>query len=841
MGRWTQAQQAAPRTRGEAIEALKQPISRFMTGAWYEKIFDPLMAGQYAGAGLGRKLLGLEKGGAIEGIRQRATWVDIVQEKYPYKATTDWKYNFLQELKRNVPGFLADVILDPLWLFPPAKIAKILGITRVARAAKVTRIGKKITQAVGKVLIPRYGQPRAYAELAKKTARKIYQREETALKIGRPISGLSRAEQLRVGQLMKGGISVSDVEKPLREVAEPAIREFKRLGRRAVQEGLLNEKTFYENWGRYMPRLYRTKEAPGGLMRFFGEKKPVRVILDRFKKRKDIPEDIRAALGEIKEAGYPTAKGLAQLGQAIERSRFFKKVAKTWSKTKAYKDWIKLPGTKALGKLKNKYVPKEIYEDLQQWIRVASKGERGYRKAIGLWKYGKVVANPATHSRNMMSNAILADQGGLSPLRLDIYGQGLLQLKNKGKYYKELKKNSDILHETFARREIMDLLDAYQRAEGINIFQKSRNMVKFLMRKGGDLYQAEEQWSKMSLYILKRRQGMDPIKAAKEAERWLFNYREVPPLIEILRGSRIGGGLGAAVSAAYPFITFSYKATPRLIESAWKQTPKITKWMKAYRAVEKFADPETLENQRELLPDYMRKGMFLRIPFQDKYGRDQYLDLNYILPWGDIGEVRRTVEPDHPMWNLLFTLFLNKDTLGRDIVKPGSTFREAAEATTDYIYKTLMPSPAPAIPGITRGGYTYDKVASAMRGELDYSGKARSIKAALGAAIFGLKLTPVEETELKERKESETQRKIRDIQSRIRNLYRMKWRKIVDKKEFQKRLEAYQQKIKELGGKEYTPSDRWLEAEGPGAKATIPMQMPLAAPRGRWARSQAGY
>ena len=824
MSRWQELQQIKPTSRWQAQTILKEPVSKFMKGAWYEKVFDPLLSGQYAIAGLGRKAFGLSDAGAIQGIKQRATWVDIVNEKYPYEPTKDWKYNFIRELGRTTAGIGLDVALDPLWILPPLKIAKMLGVPKAIKAiAKVKPIAKAIEKIAPKI-ITRFGQPARYVKLAKDTHLKILNREAKAMEIGQPISGLSRGEQLRIGQLIKGGVSISDIEKPLRKVAEPAIKEFKNLGKKAVQEGLLNERTFYDNFGRYMPRLYKTKEMPEGVVRFFGDKKPIRVNLSRFKRRKDIPEDIRAALGEIKEAGYPTTKGLNQLGQAVERAGFFNKVNKTFAKTKPFKDYLRLPDTKALGALSKKYVSKPIYEDIQQFITVASKGERIYKTALGTWKYGKVIANPATHMRNLYSNTILADLGGLSPLRLDIYAQAIKELSKKGKYYQELKSVSPILHETFYAREIGDLLKAFETTKGISMFQKARNMLSKLMKKGGDLYQAEEQWHKMALYIFNRKKGVVPEQAAKTAEKWLFNYREVPPLIEVLRGSRVGGALGI-LSGAYPFITFSYKAIPRIFEVAITRTPRLTKWMKIYHGIELMGEAP----EEEMLPDYMQKGMFLKLPWKDKTGRLQYLDLNYILPWGDIGEVGRTLTPNHPLWTTIYSLILNKHPLGWEIVPEGASKKEAQRAITDYLYKQMMPSPAPAIPGVTKGGYSYQKVVSAIRGEEDYSGKTRSVKSALTAGLVGLKVTPISPEVERERREAEKEYNIRDAQSRIRSLYIQEKRGIISHEERLKREKGYQDNIKELGGKEYTPSKNWLKE-----KEIIPTTIPS----GRWQQAQ---
>jgi len=794
MGRWKKAQeveQGALRLgRWQKAQGLKKSPDEFMQGSIVQKIFDPLLAGQYAVAGLGRKLFGLKDAGIKAGIKKRASWIDIAHEKYPYKPTEDWKFNFLQELKRNLPGTVADIVLDPLWIAPPAKIAKMLGITKGIKWAGRTKAIKPIKETAGKMFVYRYGQPKEYAQIAEETIKRITEGGETALDIARPIGKLSAAKQRKVAEVIKGGITT---DKEIKALAEPVIETFKKLGKEAVEAGLLDERTFAKNFGKYMPRLYRTKEMPEGAIKFFGDKKPIRIDLSRFKKRKDIPEDIRDALGEIKEAGYPSAKGIAQLSQAIERAKFFNTVAKKYASKIAKEGFEKLPETKTLGELSNKYVPRAIFDDIQTMIRRAGKGEEIYRKGLGLWKFGKVIANPATHGRNMMSNVILADMGGLSPIRVDIYGQALKELKTKGKYYKELKKVSNILSETFYSREIGDLLDAFQKTKGTNIIQKSLGMVKRLMKKSGDLYQAEEQWSKMALYIAKRKKGLSPEKAAKEAEKWLFDYSKVPPLIEHLRGTR-----GVSIFAgAYPFLTFSYKAIPRMTEIALTKTPRLTKWMKIKRGVEAMSSKEEREREKAVLPKYMREGMYMKIPFKDKYGRSQYLDLNYILPWGDIGEVGHTLYPSNPVWGLIADIKRNKSAFTqREIWKPGSTKEEMSQAIVDYVGKAMLP---PLL-----FGYSWDKFWSMVKRTPDWQGRVRSFWATMADIMIGLKTRPIDIEEERKWREFEREQDIRDIQARIRSTLR---RTDIAEEE-KKRIEAdYQKKLEELGGKvPYVPT-----------------------------------
>jgi hypothetical protein len=79
----------------------------------------------------------------------------------------------------------------------------------------------------------------------------------------------------------------------------------------------------------------------------YGLTKPNRLDLSRFKKRKDIPEEIRQEMGEILTPGYPVAKGIVQMAHDIEMAKFFNGIADTeeWAWTrklpKEYYDEVK--------------------------------------------------------------------------------------------------------------------------------------------------------------------------------------------------------------------------------------------------------------------------------------------------------------------------------------------------------------------------------------------------------------------------------------------------------------------------------------------------------------------
>ena len=60
-----------------------------------------------------------------------------------------------------------------------------------------------------------------------------------------------------------------------------------------------------------------------------------------------------------------------------------------------------------LGELAGKYVPDNIHKDLMEMFATKSDTERRLEKVMHGFKFGKVVLNPATHVRNVISNMIL--------------------------------------------------------------------------------------------------------------------------------------------------------------------------------------------------------------------------------------------------------------------------------------------------------------------------------------------------------------------------------------------------------------------------------------------------
>lgn len=709
--------------------------SRAFSGGFIQDTFDVLNAPQAVVAGLAQNK------SPIDAIMSRASFSDeALLGKYGGTGV--------------IAGIIADIATDPLMLIPPLGIGKRLlsGIKGGAEFISKTKMGVPVADFLGKRFVYRFGQDPVYAKLAEDAIHKINKGGQKAVAITKPITELAPEEQRVIANARKSG-NLTGLSADLLGKAKPAFDELDRLGQEAVNVGLLPKEVYDANVKTYLARLYKTKEAPEGVAQKVFGTKPVRADLARFKGRKDIPEDVRESMGEILEAGYPLAKSLAQLNQAVERAKFFGEVAGKWGAD----EWVEglskasLPSGKNLGALAGKHVPEAIYDDIQEIVRAKSWGEKIAGKAVQGFKYGKVILNPATHARNTISNFILNDFAGLSPARVDIYAKAASEMKNKGKFYKEAL-DAGLGIDTFWAGEIKALLTN-------SSDPAIKRIPKEIVNKMGELYQKEEQFAKMAQFIFQREKGLSSDDAFRIAEAATFNYAQVTPFIRRLRESVFG----------MPFITFTYKTTPLIGKTLITKPAKIGKYGLIKRDFEKLSPEKQLEEERKAEPDYMRKGFYVRLPIEDQHGRPLYFDMTYILPFGDIfsGSMFETERPGEPfqksalrkfpLLNAVGELYTNEDFFGEQIVK--STSDDPIEVGKDiisYLIKQYGPPPFTETPKRLKQALELEDMTKAERGS------KRTVTEEI-LRNFGLKVKPFVTEQEKSRREREAREGIQTL------------------------------------------------------------------------------
>jgi hypothetical protein len=260
----------------------------------------------------------------------------------------------------------------------------------------------------------------------------------------------------------------------------------------------------------------------------------------------------------------------------------------------------------------------------------------------------------------------------------------------------------------------------------------------------------------------------------------------VPRWIQVARRSPIGA----------PFISFSYKALPRVFENAlavgsaadpFGKFWRFWKWPLAMGAVNEYSarnldwiDPQErgaiptikrLANEavigatgmgqsfgrfgqlKSVLPDYIGSQQLL-VPHKDQYGRPGVLDLTWTLPWGDVGEsgsgmvgkqlahfgipFPRVLEPTNPWFQGPIALLNNADPFtGREIVSRNSTPAEAHAQMGNYMLRLWGPSWMP-------GGFAFDKLTRAAAGDYHSDPLQPTISQAIRSEIFGVKIRNVD-------------------------------------------------------------------------------------------------
>jgi len=732
----------------QAITATKvgEDPKKIFSGGFIQDVFDILNAPQSVVVGALTPNLSM-----LDALSSRASFSDKNHlGKYGWQGV--------------VGGILADIATDPLWLVPPLGLGRAImkGFKGGADLFKATKMGGPVADWLGQRFVYRFAQPEMYKIMAEKSIINVSKGGEKAIKLARPITELLPAEQrlfqkvvIENGRKVVVRKTASELPPELLKKVAPAFDELERLGKLLVKYKVLSPITYKANIGRYIGNFYRKYEAPtvSKTVKGLFDKKPLRIDLDRTKARlTELPDDIREGMEPILEAGYPLAKSLAQMSQAVERAKFFGQVNKQFGSKTAQVGFKQLPKTAALGELSGKHVPESIFDDIQEIFKAKTYGQEIAGKIVRGFKFGKVIMNPATHARNMMSNMMLNNFAGIPLAKIPIYmARALTDMKKGGKFAKEIEEHG-FQAGTFWGAEIKELL-IHSGDPAI------KRIPKKIMNALGDLYQKEELVGKRMQYIFQRERGLDPVQAWAKAEETLFNYAQVTPFIRKLRESIFG----------MPFITFTYKATPFVAKTLIQNPARIGKYGLIKKGVENLSPEKQLAEERANEPDYIKKGFFVRLPFRDQFGRSLYFDMTYILPFGDLisgnlfegenqGEAYTTsMLRKFPALNIIGELYRNEDFFGNPIVKAKSDNGVTIGVDIlSYMAKQYGPPPFVDTPQRLVTSAQLDKLTSAQRGS------KRTITEEI-LRNFGLKVKPFVNEQEKARRDRETKNAIQQL------------------------------------------------------------------------------
>ncbi len=316
-----------------------------------------------------------------------------------------------------------------------------------------------------------------------------------------------------------------------------------------------------------------------------------------------------------------------------------------------------------------------------------------------------VVLNPATHTRNILSNMVMSDLAGMNPLtsssarkawkgslgeawRQDgkwwrlavedgLVGTDFVSAELRREMQHLIKDVPDLQWSKFRGGEIeasMQLADFVVNEIGGRMVKGTRKAYRFVPDHAAALYQFEENAFKITRYKqvwsiweemqktgkitrdMKRalggseaaielskmsKEGMRAF-ARKESNKWFFDYGDVSRAVEW------------AKNGWSPFVTFQYKAIPRVFEWMHSNPVKAFMYRRTFESLNWMTefmdgtppDPETYrerELERNSLPGYAKMAT-MRMPGSRDYEysglgsieQARYLDLQHYTPMGSL-------------------------------------------------------------------------------------------------------------------------------------------------------------------------------------------------------------
>lgn len=498
-------------------------------------------------------------------------------------------------------------------------------------------------------------------------------------------------------------------------------------------------------------------ELPKDLFEAFDKSQPIppnyqdaKVLMWR-----DYTESERAEMGEIRDGVFRYAMGYVETQKDIAIGRLFKAISTNPELAKAFNPggWKQVPtteikgapGVKQYGALAGLYVSPQVLDALTRNTQPKGILMAVYDKALNFWKEGKTVWNPVSHGNNVVSNLFTVYFAGVNPASPSHWRETLREFRTKGTYWNEAVDNG-LFGNEFANQEIQQMLmPDFNSMEDLESVAASRvaKVIEFSKKYPGKplswyrenmqkAYEFEDQFFKLMLYIDRRKSGMSPQEAITDAERYVFNYSDMPEGIELLKRTYS------------PFFAYTYKAIPMVVHTAMTRPDRLlapiallggANWL-AYMILGADEDKE-----RNGMPEYMQgrtavgTQKSVRMPFNID-DRPAFMDMSRRVPLGDLFDMNNQTNgmpvpapfmPSHPVLSIMQAVLYNQDTFtGKDLVKKSDTKWEAAEARAAYLYRQFAPN-APMIPG----SYNFNKLMDATANTFDteigsYTGKTKS-------------------------------------------------------------------------------------------------------------------
>ena len=533
-------------------------------------------------------------------------------------------------------------------------------------------------------------------------------------------------------------------------------------------------------------------------------------------------------------------------------------------------DWVKVPDTKIAGtqvakygKLAGKYVPGPVWNDVRSAVNINPKplGEV-YDKVLNAWKLSKTALSPTVHVNNVMSNFVMADWHGVTAghiakaLRIIMAAherKGVGAIGRAGnvaaagigiadreaateimtRYQDSGGELGSWVTNEIAQDQIQPLLDAMEKelandpdsieaqagvmsalqllrrgelgeaaraaagAQGAKqIIQEGKNLI--------ELYSNEDAVFRLAAWLKAKEGGASDLDAGKEARKSFLDYNINAPWVTAMRKS------------AWPFLAFTYRAIPMMLDVAAHKPHKLFKLMAIAGSLNALGtllaggDEDEEKRIRRMLPDEKAGGIWgavpklIRMPWNDDNGSPVFLDIRRWVPMGDVVDVGQGhsaipmlpyLMPGGPLATAGELVLNRSQFTGKPITLDTDTPAQQAGKVLDYVYKAF----APNVLGLP-GSYATTGVMDAAKGRTDAFGRERSKTQAV-ASSFGVKLGSYPADVLQRNLVAKSKAEIGEIDKNIGQLKRQAATKAITRDEFTEKVQVEQDKKREIARK----------------------------------------
>lgn len=602
----------------------------------------------------------------------------------------------------------------------------------------------KVADVFRNLFVPDAFIQKKFLDILNQNRREMARLKNIAMDFQSDLNQLPKDDSKLLVMALDGDLSKDKLSDDLRSIYEVIRKKIDDNAKQLVELGVLRQEDLKED---YVKRFYKEHiENRSILSKIFssGHK------LDKQYERLNLSLEQREQLGQIHNAGYVVARTLLEQENQIRKAKFLKTLAEQFSKDSEALGYHQIANDpKMFGALANKYVPEDIYNELNSIKKLSDTFDevvfKDVNKAIlSFSRYIKgnmTAGNISTHLYNVIANSNNLYLNGLIMTRRNgrlvggSYGANgvikILNPKSREAYKKELKAVG--LYDDNFFTTIIAFSDEYDKSSNYTITKDILNGALF--KKGSrftkameDLYDFEDKvfrifayeelkWDKkVEKYKAKfgkinkfdketkaqiskvELSSEDRIKVMDEARDIFVDYsKPVPKWVSFLDNYLI-----------FPFARYTYLASIRQAKTAIKHPIRATLFsLFAAPAVRALFGEFGLDDDDPLKPNYMKTGFtnfnmyfvnnFIKI--NDDNNKAEYINLGRAIPGFRMFEIGAGIYGD-----IYQGLINGEDRFGRKFSKNHEEAPEALAKRLSYISELILPPMFPAaLPVIWNG------------------------------------------------------------------------------------------------------------------------------------------